>query len=261
MLGWIAIFLGLRSLSIALIKTKSYVDYALSLFFSCLALLLPFTYDPVPVLVIALVMGLMTFICSFKLLPICSLFSFIRVAFFSIFILLSFATITLQGLTQILEKKPIGTVIVTSHHAKKWVEWQSPDTRSQQGWQDSWEVIVQNQLGERIGSYFIYGDYVAIRARVIRFHPWLNFLGLPNVAIFESIFNGYKTMEKHNKSPHIGFPLRMPSSLLNWIWQESFFLSYNWPLIEATTLESISIPLSSPFSYNLIVGPTGFSLE
>jgi hypothetical protein len=261
MLGWIAIFLAMRSLSVALIRTKSYVDYVFSLFFSFLALFLPFTYDPIPILVIAVVMGLMTFICSFNPLPFCNRFPFVKVAFFSIFLVLSVVTITLQGLTHVLDHKSIGQVITTGRHSKKWVEWQSPDTRSQQGWQDSWEVIVQNQLGERIGSYFIYGDYVAIRARVIRFHPWLNFLGVPNVAIFESIFNGYKTMEKHNKSPHIGFPLPMPSSLLNWIWQESFFLSYNWPLIEATTLESISVPLSSPFSYNLIVGPTGFSLE
>lgn len=230
MLSWIALVLALKSLWVALFRTKSFVDFALSALFAVLALRLPFNSDLVSISVTTLA----------TLLIVNMQFSFIKIAFFSIFLVLSFGSISLDGLAQISREKPIGQLVIT-------------------GLKDPGKVILQDHLGQPIGSYLMHGDYVTVRARVIRFHPALNFLGFSNVVILESIFNGYRTMERHNQLPHTGFSLSSTSSLLNWVWYQSFFLSRTWPLIEATTLESSSFPLSLQATYSLLVGPTGLS--
>jgi hypothetical protein len=255
-MGWISLFLALRSLSLALFKEGTLFHYLAAAFFLLLSFFLPFHYDPIIMMIAAFGIGVSFWITYLDLSS--RWLTIFKGAFFSLFFIFSGTNLLLSGLSRLNEEKPIVHLSLTGKRMKKWVAWKNPDTTLHEGWVDTHEVVLETPDGKQIGHYYIYGDYVALRAHVLRFSPWLNFFGLPNVCFLESVYNGYQDMERHNRSPHIGFSLPLPTSLWEPVWKKFFFHSWKTRLIESASLESkyFSLP-HKPEKFVLLISKDG----
>lgn len=251
MLQWVALLLFIRSLVLALFEPKKWPGRAsdillsllLALFTGGLFLISSTSYDPAAVMVFAAVIGVSLALRLYGLFRNNPLVNTIKCLSFGVFWGLSILAIALNGFTHLCEDKPIAKVVITGKRLKKWVEWKNSDGPFRQKWVDTSEVILETTDGSTIGKYYIYGDLVAVRARIIRFRPILNFLGIPNVCHIEAIYNGYNTMERHNQLPHLGYPLPLPISFFRHLWEKGFYLNWRSPWIKSTTLESNYFPL------------------
>lgn len=251
MLEWVAVLLSIRSLVLAVCEPKEWpkraIDILLSLTFALFAGVLFLTrsksYDPAAIMIFATIIGVSLALRLSGLFKHNRLLKIVKCFSFGAFWSLSLLAIALSGFTRLSEDKPVAKVVITGKRLKKWVEWQNPHEISRQKWVDTSEVILQTHDGDIIGKYYIYGDLVAVRARIVRFRPILNFLGIPNVCHLEAVYNGYNTMERHNQLPHLGYPIPLPISLFRHIWEKGFYLNWRSSWIKSTTLESNYFPL------------------
>lgn len=246
----VATLLFVRSLVLAIFEPKSWhgklTDLFLALVFAILTAILLLTglkYDPASLAIFTAFIGVFLALRLAGLLQNSALLKITKWIFFGAFWSIATLSFALSGFTHLAEDEPIAKVVITGKKLKKWVEWKNPDDISRQKWIDTSEVILETATGEVIGRYFIYGDLVAVRARVIRFRPILNFLGIPNVCHLEAIYNGYTSMEKHIQLPHLGYPLPLPVSFFRHLWESGFYLNWKSPWIKSTTLESNYFPL------------------
>jgi len=251
MLEWVAVLLLIRSLVLAIFESKEWsarvIDILLSLIFAIVAGVLFLTrsasYDPAAVMIFATIIGVSLALRLSGLFRHNRLLKIVKCLSFGSFWSLSILAIALSGFTRLCDDKPVAKVVITGKRLKKWVEWKNPHDTFRQKWVDTSEVILQTRDGSTIGKYYIYGDLVAVRARIIRFRPILNFLGIPNVCHLEAVYNGYTTMERHNQLPHLGYPLPLPVSLFRHLWEKGFYLNWKSSWIKSTTLESNYFPL------------------
>jgi len=133
------------------------------------------------------------------------------------------------------------------------------------------EVILEWADGSKKERFFLLGDLVAVRAKVIRLSPWLNFLGCDNLFQIDAVYGSYRSMEDLNTKPINGFRIASSSPTRffpRWVWAkwENLFLQeQNCAWIKSATLESNYFPLVSrkgkPFcgSYLLSVNTGGLS--
>ncbi len=105
-----------------------------------------------------------------------------------------------------------------------------------------------------MGAYSLEGDLVGIRARIIRFAPFLNFLGFSNICHIDSIHNGYLKMDDHNRLPHVGYAI----SSAWWFWMKLFQQEWSIPGIKNAVLQSNYLPLKDN-SYYITVTAAGIS--
>lgn len=237
-------FLAIRSLLLAVFEGKRWINLTLAIFFAltgtALTVTAPFKYDPVISMVLAVLIGISLVL---RLYGFRSNRKALKTFFFISIMFVSSAIIALSGFTHLTEDKPIATIKLTGKRKKKWVEWQNPDHALKKTCVETCEVTLQTPKGQNIGKYHLYGDLVAIRARVLRFHSLLNFLGIPNVCLIDAVYNGYQTMDRHNSRPHVGFPIPLPINLFSKLWVKVFFMEWNSTWIKSATLESNYFPL------------------
>jgi len=113
------------------------------------------------------------------------------------------------------------------------------------------QVILEWIDGTRQEEFFLFGDLVAVRARILRFATWLNFLGFDNLFYIEAIYSGYRDMAQFNTRPLNGYAVGQFSSLRlvqGWLWNKweaLFFQEDTCSWIKSTTLESNYFPLLS----------------
>ena len=136
----------------------------------------------------------------------------------------------------------------------------------------AYEVQFETPDGKPVAQLFVYGDQVAVKARVIRFRPVLNAMGVRNLCRLEYAHNGYSTAERFNQLPHRAQVIAAVDPRLEtvqaWFWKQWEGIYYqeeeNW-WVKTATLESGYFPLTyangAPFrgAYYLTVTPGGLS--
>jgi hypothetical protein len=249
MIGWVAALLTFRSILLSIIRSGGWTSRSLhvlkaTLFGSIAFLLPPISYDPIPMIIGAVVVALSLAVALYDVSNHRGLIAVVHRGFFALFWIVSSLTITSEGITRWVEDQPIATITLTGKRLKKWVEWKNPLTDFRQGWVDAYEVILKTPKGEVLGTYFLYGDLVGIRARVLHFHPIWNFLGVKNLCSIEAIYTGYDTMERHQLLPHLGFPIALTQSWMGRIlWRHIFTHSLTLIGVERASLDSSFFPL------------------
>lgn len=264
MISWIAISLCIRSILLAVFEKKSgfrrIADVLCALCFAVLAFALgTATFSPIPLLISGGTIGAALALRLGGFLRHSSMVKWGKRAAFTAFWALALLSISLSGFSNLTEDTPIAQIVITGNQQEKWVEWKNPNGALCCEWVDASEVVLQSPNGNVIGKYGIYGDFVAVRARVIRFSPILNFLGIPNVCHLEAVYNGYETMQRHNQLPHLGYPIPLPVSIFRHLWEKGFYLNWKSSWIKSSTLESNYFPLQSSRTFWLTISEGGLS--
>lgn len=264
MISSISICLCIRSILLAIFEKKSsfkrFADILYALCFAAAAFAIGMAnFHPVPILISAGTIGVAVVLRLGGFLRHSSIVKFGKWFFFTAFWTLSLLSIGLSGFFHLTEDQPIAQVVITGNHQKKWVEWKNPNGALRRERVNASEVVLKSTSGLLIGKYDIYGDFVAVRARVVRFSPILNFLGIPNICHLEAVYNGYETMQRHNQLPHLGYPIPLPMSIFRHLWEKGFYLNWKSSWIKSATLESNYFPLSDNRTFWLTVTEGGLS--
>jgi len=245
MLFWIAFLLVIRSALIGIFENRRLFHGMNALALGVIALLLlPIRkFDPFTILAAASVIGISLTLRFFGFFKKNSLIFWIKSTLFGAFFVMAALSVTVRGISHLIEDKAALEVELTGRHVKKWVEWKNPMADYQTAWLDAYEVILRHPKGEILARHYIYGDFVAVRSEVIRFSPLLSFLGIQGGCRIEAVYNGYNNMKRHTLLPHLGYPILDTSPLFSLVWNWLFYGKVKLPGVKSGTLESNSLPL------------------
>jgi hypothetical protein len=184
----------------------------------------------------------------------------------------SLITVMISGFLFLTEDQPVLKIIMTGKGRPEGVEWKPPGAALQKQNLMAHEVQFETPEGKPVAQLFVYGDQVAVKAKVLRFRPILNAMGLRNLCRIEYVHNGYTTAQRFNFYPHSAQEIHMTDPRLEaiqsrfWKYWEGLYYQEekNW-WVKSATLESGYFPLiyanGSPFrgAYYLTVTPGGLS--
>jgi amino acid transporter len=181
-------------------------------------------------------------------------------------------TVMMTGFINLTEDQPILKITMTGNYQEEPVEWKSPNGDLQHANFHAYEVVMATPEGKPVSRIHIYGDQVAVKAKLLRFRPIVNVIGIHNLCKIDYVYNGYTTLGRFNSMPHhaeeitLGHPLIQSLQYPFWNYWESFYIGRNEnPLVKSATVESNYFPLvyadGSPFrgSYYLTITPGGLS--
>lgn len=190
--------------------------------------------------------------------------------FFSLFTycLLSFFLFIVQ-FDQFFEDRPIVNVEILGEKKNERMEWKTISSSFQKASLETYRVKITLPNGQIIKELYIHGDYISIRAKIIRWDPLLQFFGLKNLYRLDGIYNGYKTPERENLFPHqaIDFTLEQSSMthFIDKIWSTLFFRHLSIIGVKTASLEACYLPLvnekGTPFrgKFHLTLNQSGLS--
>jgi hypothetical protein len=199
--------------------------------------------------------------------------SFLLKLFFVIVLsLVTLSSIVLDGFLRLYEDRPVVKVKMTGKWKQELIEWKPPNGSLQRQELPEYEILIETRDGANLSDVFLYGDQVALKARVIRFRPTLYLLGATTLCRIDFLYNGYTTASRHNFYPHHAVELQWTNPSLKsfqnkfWDWMEDYYQQESESaLIRSVTVESSYFPLvdreGRPFrgAYFLTVNPGGLS--
>ena len=277
------VILALRSFVLMIAESKPLVirllDFALALGFGASALFLlvflrlRFPDSPLQMAAVLVVLALPAVLTTARRLR--KPYSPRPVLFLSktVFVLLllgaSLITLMVSGFQFLTEDQPVLKITMTGRERPEIVAWKPPDGAHQERELMAYEVQFETPDGKQpVAQLFVYGDQVAVKARVIRFRPVLNAMGIRNLCRLEYAHNGYSTAERFNQLPHRAQVIAAVDPRLEpvqaWFWKRWEGIYYqdeeNW-WVKTATLESGYFPLTvcqrSPISRRVL--PDGYS--
>src|SRR4030095_16456030 len=163
----------------------------------------------------------------------------------------SLIALMISGFLFLSEDHPVLRVTMTGGGRQEIVEWKPPDGAFQKQELRAHEVQFETPDGRPVAQLFVYGDQVAVKARVIRFRPVLNAMGIRNLCRPEYAHNGYSTAERFNQFPHRAQVIAAVDPRLEpvqaWLWKQWEGIYYQdkenlW--VKTATLESGYFPLT-----------------
>jgi hypothetical protein len=187
--------------------------------------------------------------------------------------IVSLVCVMMIGYHYLTEDERVVKVIVTGNSRPEPVEWKSPEGTLQKQVLAAHEVQFQTPESKPLETLYVYGDQVAIKAKVLRFRPSLNVVGIRNLCRIEYVYNGYTTASRHNTMPHRAQELsRGTNPVIHRVqerfwsfWEGKYFQTVSEPWVKSATLESNFFPLvredGVPFrgSWFLTITPGGLS--
>ena len=196
----------------------------------------------------------------------------VKTIFTLVLLCASLITVMISGFLFLTEDQPILKIIMTGKGRPEGLEWKPPGSPLQKQDLMAHEVQFETPEGKPVAQLFVYGDQVAVKAKVLRFRPVLNAMGLRNLCRIEYVHNGYTTAQRFNSYPHSAQEIHMTDPRLETIqsrfwkyWEGLYYQEEkNW-WVKSATLESGYFPLiyanGTPFrgAYLLTVTPGGLS--
>lgn len=260
MLSWAFFLLALRSYILAWQPQKSKItrllDIVLGTFSLILFFLLPGQFYWKPFAVIAAIVGVSIYRRFTKPYKF-SLSS--TIGWSCLYAFGAFAAIACLFFN-LTEDKKVAKVILTGQTRPEWVTWKNPSNTEVEGaWLESYEVVVQDLKGHEVCRQYIYGDLVGLRAEVLTIQWPFQLLGFSNLCHLETLYNGYKTAQRHNLFPHAASALPFSVPLFQNLWENLYHGRWRVPGIKTASLESAYLPLSQQGAYWLVVGSSGLT--
>lgn len=260
MLSWIFFLLALRSYILASQPLKSKItrllDVSLGTFSLTLFFLLPAEFYWKPFVVIAAMVGVSIY------------FRFTKPHKFSLQSAIGWSCLYTVGafaaiaclFFNLTEDKKVAKVILTGQTRPEWVSWKNPSHADvESAWVESYEVVVQDLKGKEVCRQYVYGDLVGLRAEVLTIEWPFQLLGFSNFCHLETLYNGYKTAQRHNLFPHAASALPFSVPFFQKLWENLYQGKWRVPGIKTASLESAYLPLSMQGTYWLVVGSSGLT--
>jgi hypothetical protein len=184
----------------------------------------------------------------------------------------SLIALMVSGFLFLSEDQPVLKTTMTGRGRPEMVEWKPPGGVFQKQELTAHEVRFETPDGLPVAQLFVYGDQVAVKAKVIRFRPVLNAMGIRNLCRLEYAHNGYTTAGRFNAFPHHAQVIHVTDPRLESVqtrfwkyWEDLYYQEeQNW-WVKSATLESGYFPLTyangAPFrgAYYLTVTSGGLS--
>ncbi len=172
---------------------------------------------------------------------------------FALFLLFFSWNLTLAGFLQATSENELIRVVITGEreHNKA-------------------QVKLESLRGELLAEFYIPGDFVTLRAKVIRVKPFLSFLGISNLCKIERISNSFRNAKQEKNFPRFAEELTLshaksfPCFFENF-WEELFFQKAKSFWIKSALMQASYFPLiersGKPFKgeYLLTLTSTGLS--
>ncbi|HSE39253.1 MAG TPA: hypothetical protein VLH08_00690 [Acidobacteriota bacterium] len=170
-----------------------------------------------------------------------------------IILIAALLSVMLSGFQSLTEDRPVLKIVMTGNEKQEFVEWQPPNSTPRKENLTSYEVQFTTADGKPVTDLYIYGDQVAAKARILRFKPILNAIGIPNVCKIEYVHNSYSTAERFNTYPHKAWEIRTshpwvePHQEKFWnYWGKYYRQETTDAWVKSATLESTYFPLIRP---------------
>jgi hypothetical protein len=260
----IFVFLTLRSLILGLAERKAawlkIIDIIFALLFaSCAALLWVYVHPAfdrwslaiaAAVIAIALVLLMRRLRRPYRFQPAAL---FLKLIFIAALVFGTLIVLMTAGFLNLFEDQPVLKVSMSGRYQMQTVEWKDPEGSLQKRGLPAYEVILEEPDGRSYARSYVYGDQVAIKARVMRLRPFLNLLGVHNFCRIDYIYTGYTTVERFNSLPHLAqsvparYPALRPFQDVFWqFWEREFYQQKRFLLLKSATMESTYFPLVKP---------------
>jgi hypothetical protein len=107
----------------------------------------------------------------------------------------------------------------------------------------------------REARYSLTGDQFAVEARIIKWHPWVNVLGLHTAYELDRVTGRYSRLEDEQQRPRTVFSLAPERSIDVFAWQSR--LPWLAPLVDAEYGSSTFAPADRPAMFEVRVSTTG----
>ena len=150
-----------------------------------------------------------------------------KLFFATLFSALGIALFGINSIENLSNEKPILKVRLTGKSENLEMEWKNPQRKAvQRSSIAAHEVILQTTDKNEIFHSFLPGELCAVRAKIFRFHPLLNALGISNKYRVDLIYTGYRSAKKYAEFPIDAHPITFPLSFFNALafkYWESFF--------------------------------------
>ena len=140
-------------------------------------------------------------------------FIFKKLFFATLFSALGIALFGINSIETLSSEKPILKVRLTGKSENHEMEWKNPHRKDvQRSNIAAHEVILQTTDKNEVFHSFLPGELCAVRAKIFRFHPLLNALGISNKYRLDLIYTGYRSAKKYAEFPIDAHPLTLPLS-------------------------------------------------
>jgi hypothetical protein len=158
--------------------------------------------------------------------------------------------VMMSGFQYLTEDRPVLKIILTGNQKSENLEWKPPNGELHKEMIPTYEVVFQTPQGEPVDRIFAYGDQIGVKARILRFRPILNAIGIRNLCRIEYAHNGYETAERFNTYPHRAWELHTSHPWIEsyqkqfWNYWENYYRQEeknSW--VKSATVESTYFPL------------------
>lgn len=169
-----------------------------------------------------------------------------KIVGWALFIFCCFIVLNFSLFNRLSEDKAILKVVLTGNEGGEEIEWKSPKEALKRTYLPTYEVRLEKPDGRLVDTFYMYGDLIGIRAKVIRFAPFLNAIGVSNLYQLEAVYNGYRTVDRHNSFPTHARDITLSSiqdGLWNF-WERLFVQQCHCSWIKSASLESSYFPLT-----------------
>ncbi len=167
-----------------------------------------------------------------------------------IFFFICFLGIVLIGINamqNLCSEKSILKVCLTGKTEMREMHWKNPNGPLKQSRIECHEVIFQQTDGEEIARFSLCGDLIGVRAKILRFPPFLNAIGIFNQYKWDAVYTGYRRAEDYEQFPFEAHSLAKTQStilrsLLFKCWNALFFNRTHSCLVKSANLQSNYFP-------------------
>lgn len=170
-----------------------------------------------------------------------------KLIFTTLFSTLGIALLGINSIETLSSEKPILQVRLTGKSESHEIEWKNPHQNLQRSNIPAHEVILLTADKSEIFRSFLPGELCAVRAKIFRFHPLLNALGISNKYRLDLIYTGYRSAKKYAAFPIDAHPITFPLSFFNTLlfkyWEAFFSIKTDSFWIKSATLESNYFPM------------------
>ena len=153
----------------------------------------------------------------------------------------------INAMQNLCSEKPVLKVCLTGKTEMREMHWKNPNGTLKHSSIECHEVIFQQINGEEIARFSLCGDLIGVRAKILRFPPFLNAIGISNQYKWDAVYTGYRRAEDYQEFPVEAHSLaKTPStvfrSLLFKCWNALFFNRTHSFLFKSANLQSNYFP-------------------
>jgi hypothetical protein len=153
----------------------------------------------------------------------------------------------INAIENLSTEKPVLKVCLTGKTEIREMVWKNPTGPIRHSSIECHEIVFQWIDGKEIARFLLCGDLIGVRAKILRFHPFLNAIGISNKFQPDLVYTGYRRAEDYGEFPVEAHSLAVETSLFHSFllrgWETLFFHHPHSFWFKSANLESNYFPI------------------